>query len=839
MENGMSPRSPRRRPIPSVIAMTKTSHPKVRRLTAVLAALLLAPLTTLVAPLAPALAVAAEDGGHGGSTPDRGWGVRALSGRAGSTDTDFGRALVGSAPVGPGPSELAINPRTHTMYVTNGNAVDGPNAGGDTVSVIDTRRCHSGDISRCHGPWPTIVVGNRTPDDLPSGVAVDVTTDTVFVANAGANTVSVFDGATCNAVITSGCGQVPAEVPVGPGPISLTIDPISDTVYVPNSSGTSVSMLDTRRCNAEHLSGCPTTAPPAVDVAANPYNVDTDERSHTAYVTTIGDQNGWAVFDTATCNARRQSGCTTLGRLAGDPAGPNDGKVDPVHQTLYTADFGNTISAFDLRHCRADDLSGCATVEPGIVTPFPKTGFEHDLWVAIDTAHHTAYVNFHKDDALLVVDTDLCNGARPAGCATLTPPPEIHTGTDPQAIALDPRTHTLYTANLVDNTVSVIDASSCNASVTLGCRARPPSAFVPGAGGIAVDQTVHTAYVTSDPHTVAMIDTRDCNALHPDGCRRSPSKVAVADLPTAIAVNRATHTAYVASVKIGADAGSVSVLDTRTCHARSSGCTMVGTLQVTAGSPTAIAVNSATGTVYVGTATSGGPNRVSVLNGATCNATKTTGCNQSPALMTVGATDGCSFIGVAVNEASNTIYATNTEQCSEPFLGDKVYVYNGATCDATNMTGCGAPIATITAGFNPMAIAVDQATNTVYAPLLADGEYAGNVAVINGATCNASNTSGCGQTPALTPAGFGPVSATVDPITHRVYVTNIEDTSVSVIDGKHCNGTDTSHCNVVANDKVSVDDYPASAAIDPAVGTVYIASPVKGTVTVVRLRAKS
>ena len=559
---------------------------------------------------------------------------------------------------------MAVNPRTHTIYVTNGNAVDGPNAGGDTVSVVDTRRCHSGDVSRCHGPWPTIVVGNRTPDDLPSGVAVDVATDTVYVANLGANSVSVFDGATCNAVVTSGCGQVPAEVPVGAGPLALTIDPISDTVYVANSSATSVSMLDTRRCNAAHLSGCPTTAPPAVDVAANPFNVDTDERSHTAYVTTIGDHNGWAVFDTGTCNARHQSGCTTLGRLAGDPAGPNDGKVDPVHQTLFTADFGNTISAFDLRHCRADDLSGCATVQPGIVTPSSKTGFAHDLWVAIDTAHDTAYVTFNKDDAVLVVDTDLCNGARPSGCATLAPPQEIHTGTDPQAISLDPGTHTLYTANLVDNTVSVIDASSCNASVTLGCRTRPPSAAVRAAGGIAVDQTVHTAYVTSDGNAVAMIDTRRCNAFHPVGCGQAPPTVNVADFPQAIAFDRTTHTAYVASARTGGT-GSVSVLDTRTCNAaHPSGCTVIGTLQVTAGTPTAIAVNSATGTVYVGTATSGGANEVSVFNGATCNAATTTGCSQPPALMTVGATDGCTFVAVAVNETSNTIYATNTEQCS-------------------------------------------------------------------------------------------------------------------------------------------------------------------------------
>ena len=324
--------------------MSTTTPSARRRLTAVLATLLLSPITGLVAPAAPAPAAAAVGRSHG-SVPEPGRRVRALSGRAGSADTGFGRALVGSAPVGRGPSELAVNPRTHTIYVTNGNAVDGPNAGGDTVSVIDTRRCHSGDVSRCHGPWPTIVVGNRTPDDLPSGVAVDVATDTVYVANAGANSVSVFDGATCNAVITSGCGQVPAEVPVGAGPLALTIDPISDTAYVANSSGTSVSMLDTRRCNAAHLSGCPTTAPPAVDVAANPFNVDTDERSHTAYVTTIGDHNGWAVFDTRTCNARRQSGCTTprptrrgsgrSERREGRPRPP-----DAVHRRLRQHDLG-------------------------------------------------------------------------------------------------------------------------------------------------------------------------------------------------------------------------------------------------------------------------------------------------------------------------------------------------------------------------------------------------------------------------------------------------------------------------------------------------------------------
>jgi DNA-binding beta-propeller fold protein YncE len=96
------------------------------------------------------------------------------------------------------------------------------------------------------------------------------------------------------------------------------------------------------------------------------------------------------------------------------------------------------------------------------------------------------------------------------------------------------------------------------------------------------------------------------------------------------------------------------------------------------------------------------------------------------------------------------------------------------------------------------------------------------------------NTAGCGQTPSVTPAGFGPVAVAVDPTTHVVYVANIEDTSVSVIDGKHCNALHTGGCNQ-APDMLPVDDYPAWISIDPAVGTAYVTSGVNGTVTVVRL----
>ena len=399
----------------------------------------------------------------------------------------FGSALVGSAPTGNGPALLAVDPATHTIYVANGENNNGPSAGGDTVSVIDARHCNAHDVSSCKGPWPTITVGNGTPGDLPSGIAIDRKTDTVYVTNVGANTVSVFNGATCNAEDTTGCGQTPAEVPVGPEPLAISADPANHTLYVANLGSTTVSMIDSATCNATDLAACPKTTRPTVNVEAPPITVDANQATHTVYVTTAGTgaQNGWSVFDANTCDAVHRSGCRSIGRLIGDTAGPNDGRVDPANDTLYTANFDNTISAFDLRHCWAGDLAGCATDTPGVVTPFPDPGFqENALNVAVDQPLHSVYVSFTKDAALIVVNTSVCNGRHLSGCATLRPP-TIHTGAAPQGVVLDGQTQTLYTANEVDSTISVIDAARCNAHTTSGCRHPAPAVAISGPGPLA------------------------------------------------------------------------------------------------------------------------------------------------------------------------------------------------------------------------------------------------------------------------------------------------------------------------------------------------------------------
>jgi DNA-binding beta-propeller fold protein YncE len=546
-----------------------------------------------------------------------------------------------------------------------------------------------------------------------------------------------------------------------------------------------------------------------------------DQATHTVYVTTIGALNGWAVFSANSCNASVHSGCGKIGRLTGDQAGPSAAEVDQANNTLYTANYDNTVSAFDLRHCDASDLAGCATQQAGVVTA--SDSLDHALWLAVDVPLHSVYVAYQKDDELIVFDTRACDGTHLSACGSVLPA-SIHTGTDPESVILDPRTQTLYTANEVANSVSVIAASRCDAQHTSGCGHPAPTVVILSPTALAADPAAHTTYVASDGDAVSMIDTRTCNSSHPAGCARLPAQATVGAGPKGVAVDARTHTVYVANYGSGRT-GTVSVIDDRTCNStHSAGCAHLSTLQVPGGDPDGIAVDTATGTIYVATLASSGPNLVSVFNGATCNATHVAGCGQRPAVLRIGhSADLNSSLSLAVDQATNTLYATNVITNTDPLASDSVYVINGATCDGLNTTGCSQIPATIKVSNEPWGIAVDQSTNTIYTANVADFEHSGTVAVINGATCNGTEHSGCGQKPASVRVGFGAIAVTVDPAADTVYVANMQDTSVWVISGASCNGTDHAGCRRISA-KAAVGTYPYVIAVDPGVGTAYVAT---------------
>jgi YVTN family beta-propeller protein len=105
--------------------------------------------------------------------------------------------VVATIPVGIDPEEVAVNPATNTIYVTNMDS--------GTVSVIrgQTKKVVA-----------TIPVGTSSFPE-PRGVAVNPATDTIYVANQNDGTVSVISGRTNTVVATIPVGAPGTAEPVG------------------------------------------------------------------------------------------------------------------------------------------------------------------------------------------------------------------------------------------------------------------------------------------------------------------------------------------------------------------------------------------------------------------------------------------------------------------------------------------------------------------------------------------------------------------------------------------------------------------------------------------------
>src|SRR5205823_6060682 len=94
--------------------------------------------------------------------------------------------------VGPVPFTLALNPVTHTVYVTD--------LGAETVSVIDGSSCNATKVGGCRRRPVTVNVG-----ETPGGIALDARTNTIYVTGESTSDVAVIDGKPCNARVKSSC----------------------------------------------------------------------------------------------------------------------------------------------------------------------------------------------------------------------------------------------------------------------------------------------------------------------------------------------------------------------------------------------------------------------------------------------------------------------------------------------------------------------------------------------------------------------------------------------------------------------------------------------------------
>src|ERR1700683_493549 len=177
------------------------------------------------------------------------------------------------------------------------------------------------------------------------------------------------------------------------------------------------------------------------------------------------------------------------------------------------------------------------------------------------------------------------------------------------------------------------------------------------------------------------------------------------------------------------------------------------------GSPGAPAVNPKTGTLYVPIECptwecTSASTVVDVINSASCNAVNASDCQ-----VVAQALVGSGPAAVAIDQATDTIYVRDENGTTA--------VIDGARCNARVTSGCDAPVATISVG--GIAAVIDPATRTLYV-----ADPGGGVHVIDITTCDAARTTGCRQAGRLVTDDTSPVAIDIDIATDTVYAVNTE-----------------------------------------------------------------
>ena len=230
----------------------------------------------------------------------------------------------------------------------------------------------------------------------------------------------------------------------------------------------------------------------------------------------------------------------------------------------------------------------------------------------------------------------------------------ISVGSGPDGLAVDDSDDTVYVANYLADTVSIINGRTGTVASTIRVGSFPID--------VAVNQRDDTVYVTNyGSGNVSVINGRT-------GVRTDDT-IAVGSYPWGLAVDQGDDTVYVANY----GSSSVSII-------KGSSASVAASVAV-ATSPASVAVDSPDDTVYV--ANSSGALRA--INGRTSTVASTMSLAYSP-------------LYVSVNQADDTIYLAN-------YFAENVSVIKGSSLIVDE---------TITLGSSPRVAAIDQFDDTIY-----------------------------------------------------------------------------------------------------------------------------
>jgi YVTN family beta-propeller protein len=289
--------------------------------------------------------------------------VTAIDG-ATQTTSSVGFPFSGSSPMNP--VATALNPAAHTLYVlaeaywsgSGGRPIScGPflgrmevfdttsfqqpsnrvmanfPAGIDvnptTGSIYVTYPAPSGVVDIWDGHWnfvATVQVGSA-----PVGVAVDATSNKIYVANKGSNNISVIDGST-NAVIAT------VTDPNGQSPVAVGINPATNTIYVANSESNNLTVID----------GTTDSVTATISVGTAPSGVAVDPQTNFIYVANAGDSQNNDLGNITVINGATNATTTLADANAKNPVAV---AANPTTNKFYVANSrSNNVTVIDGAH---------------------------------------------------------------------------------------------------------------------------------------------------------------------------------------------------------------------------------------------------------------------------------------------------------------------------------------------------------------------------------------------------------------------------------------------------------------------------------------------------------
>lgn len=658
----------------------------------------------------------------------------ALSAAVGSINDNAALGAVSSITItedlritgGDGPSQVAVNSATHTVYVSNPGEQtvtvleqDGDGNSSSLLRVVDTIEVPNAFgiavnpttnmvyVSGYTDSYVYVVDGsvNRvisaiTVGSAPRGVAADPSSNKVYVTNFASNSISVIDGATNKVIDTIKIGEGDGQE----GPRGLAIDREAGVLYVANWLSDSVSIIDI---------STNTVVGKVLDVGSNPSAIAVNEKTGKVYV---------AGRDSVSVINASNGSYELIGNLPVPAPEVDDAEYllggiaisQETNLVYFTNMVSNSTTLIDGND--DDDTIVGEIVSPAIHVP---------KGVAIDENWDVVYIANQGSNSLMLVDG-----------SSQEIKSSVQIGGRPSSVAFNPETDMVYVGNYDAGTVSIMNGSAGNYLVGI-------LAFGQQVMDVEVNYKTNRVYVlisTVEPDglprgTIVVIDGNTSGIVDRIGID--------ALAPSSIAVNTETDVLYIGHD--GYNHHTITVIDGSTNQA-------VSSINTGYNYPLYLAVNENANKLYVAIRE---PSVVLMYEG---NGSGAMGDSSEPTTMELP-TSGMPA-GIAVNPETDMVYMTD--------------YWNGTV---SIIDGSSAKVIKTLAGFaSPTGVAVNAKTNTVY---VADNDF-DTLAVIDGSS---------NEVVAELVTDKSPLGVSVNSQSGAVYVTNADSGNVLMYDESQINAS--------------------------------------------------